>query len=152
KNPLKEPKVPATTNIRNNMNKVRKTIRVLAVAAAAVLLAQHSTFAQYLQFNLTGFQPGMGHYVDSRLDGWGMVQSPEGPFIVADTATGVATFYNQSGKPLPKTIIIPAASGTGQGVPSGLVYNSTDDFVISKHGKSAPARLIFSTLDGAICG
>jgi uncharacterized protein (TIGR03118 family) len=37
-------------------------------------------------------------------------------------------------------------------VPSGLVYNPTDDFVISKGRKSAPARLIFSTLDGAIAG
>src|SRR5262249_15449291 len=61
-------------------------------------------------------------------------------------------FYNRSGKPLPQTITIPAASGSGQGVPSGLVYNSTSDFVISKNGKSAPAKLIFSTLDGAICG
>jgi len=133
------------------MNTVSR-IRGLAVVASAVMLGQNATFAQYLQVNLTGFQAGMGHYVDSRLDGWGMVQSPEGLFIVADTATGVATFYNRSGKPLPKTIIIPGASGTGQGVPSGLVYNSTDDFVISKNGKSAPARLIFSTLDGAICG
>jgi uncharacterized protein (TIGR03118 family) len=33
-----------------------------------------------------------------------------------------------------------------------LVYNPTSDFVISKNGKSAPAKLIFSTLDGAICG
>jgi uncharacterized protein (TIGR03118 family) len=129
-----------------------RKITWLALAAAAVMLGQNPSLAQYLQLNLTGFQDGMGRYTDSKLNGWGMVQTPEGPFCVADSATGVATFYNRSGKPLPTTITIPAASGAGQGVPSGLVYNSTDDFVISKNGKSAPARLIFSTLDGAICG
>jgi uncharacterized protein (TIGR03118 family) len=81
-----------------------------------------------------------------------MVLAPDGLFVMSDTAFGVATFYNRSGKPLPQTITIPSASGSGQGVPSGLVYNSTSDFVISKNGKSAPAKLIFSTLDGAICG
>ena len=134
------------------MNTVKRSISVLAVAAAAVVLGQNPTLAQYVQLNLTGFADGMGRYTDARLDGWGMVQSPDGLFIVADTATGVATFYNRSGKPLPMTITIPAASGPGQGVPSGLVYNPTDDFVISKNGKSAPAKLIFSTLDGALCG
>jgi len=130
----------------------KKSISVLAVAAAAVMLGQNPTLAQYVQLNLTGFADGMGRYTDRHLDGWGMVQSPDGPFIVSDTAFGVATFYNRSGKPLPTTITIPAASGTGPGVPSGLVYNPTSDFIISKNGKSAPAKLIFSTLDGAICG
>lgn len=134
------------------MKTLSSSISVLAVAAGAAILGQNPTLAQYVQLNLAGFADGMGRYTDPRLDGWGMVQSPEGLFIVADTATGVATFYNRSGKPLPKTITVPAASGAGQGVPSGLVYNSTDDFIISKNGKSAPAKLIFSTLDGAICG
>jgi len=33
-----------------------------------------------------------------------------------------------------------------------LVANSTSDFVISKDGKSGPARFIFDTIDGLICG
>lgn len=139
-------------NEQKRMNMNTKKSSLLAAIAAAILIAEQSTPAQYLQVNLTGFQVGMGRYTDPKLNGWGMVQMPEGPFCVADSAAGVATFYNRSGKPLPPTITIPAASGAGQGVPSGLVYNPTDDFVISKNGKSAPARLIFSTLDGAICG
>jgi uncharacterized protein (TIGR03118 family) len=134
------------------MKTVRRSIRRLAVVAAAVMLGQNPTVAQYLQVNLTGYQPGMGHYTDPSLNGWGMVLTPEGLFCVADTATGVATFYDRSGKPLPRTITVPSASGTGTGLPSGLVYNSTSDFVISKDGKRAPARLIFSTLDGTISG
>ena len=143
----------AQRKLQSNLARTTKRrITLLAVAAAAVMLGQNLSLAQYLQLNLTGFQEGMGRYTDSKLNGWGMAQMPEGPFCVADSATGVATFYNRSGNPLPRTITVPAASGVGQGVPSGLVYNPTDDFVISKNGKSSPARLIFSTLDGAICG
>src|SRR5581483_11954913 len=38
------------------------------------------------------------------------------------------------------------------GSPTGLAYNPTSDFVISAHGRSAPARFLFDTLDGLICG
>src|SRR5579872_6264470 len=103
------------------MNMNTKKSNLLATVAAAILMAQQSTYAQYLQVNLTAFQDSMGRYTDPKLNGWGMVQMPEGPFCVADSAAGVATFYNRSGKPVPPTITIPAASGEGQGVPSGLV-------------------------------
>jgi uncharacterized protein (TIGR03118 family) len=38
------------------------------------------------------------------------------------------------------------------GTPTGLVRNSTTDFVISKNGHSAPAVFIFDSLDGTISG
>src|SRR5262249_27718055 len=38
------------------------------------------------------------------------------------------------------------------GSPTGVVYNPTSDFVIAANGRSAPARFIFDTLDGLICG
>jgi uncharacterized protein (TIGR03118 family) len=38
------------------------------------------------------------------------------------------------------------------GQPTGVVYNSTSDFVISENGKSAPATLIFDSIDGTISG
>jgi uncharacterized protein (TIGR03118 family) len=73
---------------------------------------------------------------------------------VADAFAGVATVYTHSGKRVPVTINIPAASVplAPVGLPTGIVFNRTHDFVISKNGKSAPARLIFATLDGTICG
>jgi uncharacterized protein (TIGR03118 family) len=134
------------------MNTTKANIRLVATVTVAVALGQGPTLGQYLQQNLAGVQNGMAHYTDPRLNGWGMVQMPEGPFCVADPPAGVATFYNRSGKPLPTTITVPSGSGTGTGLPAGLVYNPTDDFVISKNGKSAPARLIFSTLDGTLSG
>src|SRR6516225_7828007 len=38
------------------------------------------------------------------------------------------------------------------GTPTGIVANTTQDFVISNDGKSGPARFIFDTIDGLICG
>jgi uncharacterized protein (TIGR03118 family) len=110
----------------------------------------------YQQINLVGFQPGMAHFTDPNLNGWGMVSMPDGSFGVANTfSTGLATFYDRSGHVLPQTISVPASASQPFGPvghPTGVVYNPTSDFVISANGKSAPARLIFDTIDGTISG
>jgi uncharacterized protein (TIGR03118 family) len=110
----------------------------------------------YQQLNLAGYLPGMGHFTDPNLNGWGMVSMPDGSFCVANTfSTGLATFYDRSGHVLPQTITVPASAAQPFGPvghPTGVVYNPTSDFVIAAHGKSAPARLIFDTIDGTISG
>ena len=110
----------------------------------------------YQQINLVGYQPGMAHFTDPNLNGWGMTSLPDGSFVVANTfTTGLATFYDRSGHVLPQTITVPASASQPFGPvghPTGVVYNPTSDFVISENGKSAPARLIFDTLDGTISG
>src|SRR5206468_1517137 len=114
----------------------------------------------YQPIDLVGFQPATAHFTDSSLNGWGMAGMPDGSFCVANPfSTGLATFYDRSGHVLPKTITVPgsaagsAALGLGPvGQPAGVVYNPTSDFVISKNGKSAPARLIFDSIDGVISG
>jgi uncharacterized protein (TIGR03118 family) len=111
--------------------------------------------AGYSQVNLVGYQPGMARYTDTNLNGWGLDFASNGPFCVANTSTGVATFYDRHGKTVSPPVTIPAAAidppGT-PGSPTGVVYNPTADFVISENGKSAPAEFIFDTLDGLICG
>ncbi len=114
----------------------------------------------FQQTNLVSFQPGLGHSTDPNLNGWGMTSLPNGTFVVANTfTTGLATFYDPSGHVLPQTIAVPgSAAGSAAlglvpgGHPTGVVYNSTSDFVISENGKSAPARLIFDSIDGTISG
>jgi uncharacterized protein (TIGR03118 family) len=110
----------------------------------------------YEQVNLIGYRPGMAQFTDPNLNGWGMDFAPNGSFCVANTfSTGVATFYTASGQVLPLSITVPAAPGQPFGPvghPTGVVYNPTTDFVISANGKSAPARFLFDTFDGLICG
>ncbi len=123
----------------------------------------------FQQINLVGYQPGMAHFTDANLNGWGMTSMPNGTFVVANAfTTGLATFYDTSGHVLPQTITVPveaaesaylsAALGvdisTTYGHPTGVVYNPTNDFVITnpKTGVSAPATLIFDTVDGTISG
>jgi uncharacterized protein (TIGR03118 family) len=109
----------------------------------------------YIQKNLVSYQPGTAHYTDPNLNGWGLAFAPDGPFWVADAATGVSTVYDHQGKPLPLVVTIPPAPSQPLGPvgsPTGIVYNPTSDFVISKNGKSAPALFLFATLDGTISG
>jgi uncharacterized protein (TIGR03118 family) len=112
--------------------------------------------AGYQQINLVGHQDGMAPHTDPNLNGWGMDFAPGGPFVVANTfSTGLATFYDRSGQVLPQTVTVPAAPSQPFGPvghPTGVVYNPTSDFVISANGKSAPARFLFDTFDGLICG
>jgi uncharacterized protein (TIGR03118 family) len=110
----------------------------------------------YQQTNLVGYKPGIAHASDANLNGWGMVSMPNGTFVVANAfTTGLATFYNRAGHVLPQTITVPASAAQPFGPvghPTGVVYNPTKDFVISANGKSAPARLIFDSIDGTISG
>jgi uncharacterized protein (TIGR03118 family) len=126
-----------------------------AVRPELQLLEGRSLLSGYQQTNLVGYQPGMARHTDPNLNGWGLDFAPDGPFCVANTSTGVATFYDHAGNTAARPVTIPPAPidppGT-PGSPTGVVYNPTSDFVISEGGRSAPARFIFDTLDGLICG
>src|SRR5690348_14758904 len=118
-------------------------------------LEDRSLPSGYQQLNLVGYQDGMAPHTDPNLNGWGMDYAPGGPFCVADTTPGVATFYDRNGQVLPLVITIPAAPSHPLGPvgrPAGVVYNPTADFVISEGGRSAPATFLFDTRDGTICG
>ncbi len=139
----------------------RQRLRRLATHRPRLeVLEDRTALSGYQQINLVGYQPGLAHFTDSNLNGWGMTSLPDGSFCVANTfSTGLATFYDRSGHVLPRTITVPSSSVPtlfgapgSPGHPTGVVYNPTSDFVISANGKSAPALLIFDTIDGTISG
>jgi uncharacterized protein (TIGR03118 family) len=112
--------------------------------------------AQYTQTNLVADVKGHAIHTDPVLvNAWGLAFFPHGPFLIANTGSGLSTAYGPNGKLLSTAVTIPVAPGQPLGPigsPTGVVANTTQDFVISKGGKSGPARFIFDTLDGLICG
>ena len=111
--------------------------------------------SSYQQINLVGYQKGMARHTDPNLNGWGLAAASDGSYCVANTSTGVATFYDDEGKSSPLVITIPPAPSQPfgpTGSPTGVVYNPTHQFVISENGQTAPAIFIFDTLDGTISG
>jgi uncharacterized protein (TIGR03118 family) len=107
----------------------------------------------YAVTNLVSNVPGLALNVDANLvNGWGIVTGPTTPFWVSDNGTGKSTVYDGTGA-LRLTVTIPAVGGTGQGVPTGVVFNlgaspTSNDFLVS--GPGTAARFMWSTEDGGI--
>ena len=108
----------------------------------------------YQQTNLVSDIPGLAPTTDPNLQNpWGISQTPDGQFRVADNHAGEATLYTANGQIVGKPITIPTPPGVSPpAAPNGNVFNTTSDFVISEGHKSAPATVIFSTEDGTIVG
>jgi len=82
---------------------------------------------------------------------WGVAFNPNGFVWVVDNATGKSTLYDGHGMPQTLIVTIPGAGGQ-QGKPTGIVFSSSNDFVVTKNGLSGPARFIFATENGTISG
>lgn len=103
--------------------------------------------------NLVSDISGLTVNQDANLvNGWGIVAGPTTPMWVSDNGSGKATVYDGTGA-LKLTVTVPAATGAGQGVPTGIVFNlgaspTSNDFLVD--GPGTAARFMWSTEDGAI--
>lgn len=119
----------------------------IAVALGLLLLVSSAALAQYQLTNLTANQKGKAKHTDPLLvNAWGLAYGPGGPFWISDTGTGYSTLYNGAGVAQPLQVVVPAASGSGPGSPTGTVFNGSNDFQVSGQN----AFFIFATLDGTI--
>jgi len=113
------------------------------------LLMSNSALAQYSATYLTTNVSGKAQYTDPLLqNAWGIANAPTGPFWVSDEADGWSTLYSATGQPQSLQVVVPAASGSGPGTPTGLVYNGSRQFVIDDW----VSEFLFSTIDGTIQG
>jgi len=105
----------------------------------------------YRQYNLISDIPGVAEHTDPNLvNPWGMAYGPDTPFWIADNHTGVSTVYDGNGFETRTAVTIPTApGGTPPASPTGIVFNSTTDFIV---GPNQPAHYIFATEDGTISG
>jgi len=108
-------------------------------------------------YSWTNFQsdiPGVAQHTDPNLvNPWGMAASGNGVIWVSDNGTGVSTLYNQDGTARSLVVEIPTAARNREGGnPTGVVFNNTTFFQVTKNGSSAPAAFIFVSEDGSISG
>jgi len=108
----------------------------------------------YSWTNLQSDIAGVAQHVDPNVvNPWGMAAGSTGIIWVSDNGTGVSTLYNQDGTAVPLVVEIPTAKQNRDGAnPTGIVFNDTGFFEVTKNGTSAPAIFIFVSEDGSISG
>jgi uncharacterized protein (TIGR03118 family) len=95
------------------------------------------------------------HFDRDLMNPWSLVETADGRFRVSANNAGNSPRLTAAGTEVGRAVVIPAPSDSpsgSSGTPTGLVANSTKDFVISHGGHSAPASFIFSSEDGTIIG
>src|SRR6476646_7903682 len=119
--------------------------KIVLLLLGAVMFTVASARAD--TYSWTNFQSdiaGVAQHTDPNLvNPWGMAASSNGTngiIWVSDNGTGVSTLYHQDGTALSLVVTIPTAKqNRGTGNPTGVVFNNTPFFQVTKNGNSAPA-------------
>ena len=138
-----------------------KNALALATIAAMTLISSASRAANlnaksknptnpgYTELDIVSDTGGAANHTDPRLiNAWGLGVS-KSTIWVSDNGTGLVTSYSGVGSPSKVAVHVPAPGG-GDGTPTGLVMNNTDQFVITNGAKSAAATFLAATEDGTI--
>jgi uncharacterized protein (TIGR03118 family) len=126
-----------------------RTLVLSAALGLLVVLTSSAALAQYKATNLTSDLTGKAKHQDTLLKNpWGLAYSPGDPFWISDEASGYSTLYDGMGNPQSLQVVIPPASGTSPGTPTGIVYNASTEFKID----TWTSVFLFATLDGTISG
>jgi len=136
-----------------------RSIFALALVLTIVLLSSPSLYADnssYQRHNLVSDGAIQADHTDPKLvNAWGIAFNPNGFAWVADNGTGTATLYDGLGNKQSLEVTIPPPAGSPAGTtaaPTGIVFNSSSDFVVTENSKSGPSAFIFATEDGTISG
>jgi uncharacterized protein (TIGR03118 family) len=86
------------------------------------------------------------------INAWGVAFNPNGFVWVANSGSGTSTLYDGTGKPNSLVVTIPAAKNEEVGSPTGIVFNSSNDFAVTQNDTTGPSRFIFATQGGLIAG
>ncbi len=120
-----------------------------AALGLLLVLSSSAALAQYQLVNLTSDLTGKAKHTDPLLkNAWGLAYSPGAPFWISDEASGYSTLYDGMGNPQSLQVVIPPATGSGPGTPTGIVYNGSTEFKID----TWTSVFLFATLDGTISG
>src|SRR5438132_6247983 len=130
------------------------TKSIIFVSAALALSVASVCADTYSSTNFQSDIAGVAAHVDANLvNPWGMTASPSGTIWVSDNGTGVSTLYHQDGTAVSLVVTIPtAARNKDSGNPTGVVFNGSSFFKVTKNGNSQPSLFIFVSEDGSISG
>ena len=85
-------------------------------------------------------------HTDANLvNGWGVAFNPKGFVWVADAGTSRSTLYDGNGVVQSLVVATPPS-------PTGIVFNGSTDFVVTKSGKSGASAFIFAGEEGTLAG
>lgn len=127
--------------------------KALLVVAATLFVTAFAHADSYSWQNLQSDIHGVATNTDPNLvNPWGMAASPNGKIWVSDNGAGVSTIYKQDGTAVSLVVNIPGKDDHKPGTPTGVIFNGTSSFPITKNGNSAPAVFIFVNEDGVISG
>jgi len=137
------------------------TKRVLVLLASVALLligAMPATAADinsqnaFVVTNLQSDVPGLAAHTDPDLvNGWGIAALPTSPWWVADNGTHRSTLYNGNTGLKITALVVDVAGNGGPANPTGIVANTTAEFVITgSSGATSAARFIFDSEDGTV--
>jgi uncharacterized protein (TIGR03118 family) len=130
-------------------------IGLLMVGAVPATAANINSRNAFVVHNLQSDVPGRAANTDPDLvNGWGIAALPTSPWWVADNGTHRSTLYNGTTGAKVTAVIVDVAGAGGQPAdPTGVVANTSSDFVITgSSGVTGPARFIFDGEDGAVSG
>ena len=138
------------------MKTIHISIKTALLALAGVIATASFTRAgtdTYSWENLQSDIAGVAQHVDSNLvNAWGMAASANGTIWVSDNGTGVSTLYHQDGTAVSLVVTVPGKDQHKPSNPTGVVFNSTSFFRVTKNGNSQPSLFIFVNEDGTISG
>lgn len=105
----------------------------------------------FMQVNLIANNDEYGAVtIDPNLvNAWGLAFSAGGIAWISSFAPGLSLVYNSAAVQVRPPVAIPSPAGPAGGHPTGAVFNSSSDFVLSNGGA---ARFIFDGVDGIISG
>jgi uncharacterized protein (TIGR03118 family) len=99
------------------------------------------------------FEGGAAVTTDANLvNPWGLAFGPTTPVWVANNATETSTLYDGNGRPSPLIVQFAAGADAASFAPTGVVFNGTEDFVVSGADQTGPALFIFDGEGGMIAG
>jgi uncharacterized protein (TIGR03118 family) len=136
--------------------------RFVALVAFAALVAAPwgRTFAESVAFKQTALvSDGTDKSAVTKdpllINPWGLAQGSTGAFWISNQGSNTSTLYDAAGTPLPPgnqlIVNIPAAKADPKG-PTGVIFNPSGDFQVTKGANTAPALFVFVGLDGQITG